>query len=270
VKKKRAKPRGHPKKKSYDTVADSKLLSSLSSSLRDDNAVTVLFIELTTVLEFGRPIVECTYMLETDACIIGSVADLVEATTTKVRHLSEGNHPEITAACEEMSEGQAAARDIFLQYSKTVWEPACNYYHSLFADNGPLGAALSLFQNLRLFKPSCAASANLQVLESNADSFAAAPLRLSPAEVRLLKTELPTYQAQSRGAAADASSLDFFAARKDSLPTLNKTLERACLLFPTSAFAERIFSILKSVLSDQRSNLLEETIEVEVMHRVNT
>jgi squalene cyclase len=122
---------------------------------------------------------------------------------------------------------------------------------------------------LRVFKPAFAAMASANALDQALDLIQATQLKVSPAELVLLKAELPVYQAQANGASADVAPLEFFAARQAVLPTLFKLLQRACLFYPSSAFAERCFSILNIIMSDQRSNILEETVETELLFRLN-
>ena len=101
-----------------------------------------------------------------------------------------------------------------------------------------------------------------------ADLIASLPLDLSAAEVIALNAKLPVYKAAAAGLAADVDLVDWWRLQAGTLPILTRAACMAMLIQPSSAGAERCFSILEQ-FSDQQGSMLNDVKELAVMLRHN-
>lgn len=86
-----------------------------------------------------------------------------------------------------------------------------------------------------------------------------------------LATELPTYLAAADGVTcySEDEKVSWWAAHRDTLPHWAALVKQLLLIQPSSAAAERVFSLLSS-LSSQQDRALEDYIEASVMIRYNS
>ena len=92
------------------------------------------------------------------------------------------------------------------------------------------------------------------------------PLQLDAKQVDAIKRELPAYQAIK--VSSDIDDVEFWRLHAVSMPQLSRCAQIAMLIQPSSAAAERAFSILES-FSDQQQQLLEDAKEAAVMLQYN-
>ena len=83
-----------------------------------------------------------------------------------------------------------------------------------------------------------------------------------------LNAKLPVYKAAAAGLAADVDLVDWWRLQAGTLPILTRAACMAMLLQPSSAGAERCFSILEQ-FSDQQGSMLNDVKELAVMLRYN-
>ena len=84
-----------------------------------------------------------------------------------------------------------------------------------------------------------------------------------------ISSELPTYITQASLSPAGIDILDFWKSCKLLIPTWVSGFRRLAALQPSSAAAERVFSILENVTTNSQSALLEDSLEVTLMRRYN-
>ena len=85
-----------------------------------------------------------------------------------------------------------------------------------------------------------------------------------PATITGLKTELPSYKAAVEDIDLSVDSLDWWKRHEQKLPNWCSALVQ-----PTSAAAERVFSLLQNSFSQRQSTSLEDYIETSIMLQYN-
>ena len=85
-----------------------------------------------------------------------------------------------------------------------------------------------------------------------------------------LANELPDYLAAVDGVTLgnEDEKVTWWAAQRETLPHWSALVKKLLLIQPSSAAAERVFSLLNS-MSSQQGNSLEDYIEASVMVRYN-
>ena len=86
-----------------------------------------------------------------------------------------------------------------------------------------------------------------------------------------LARELPYYLAAADGVvmANEEEKLAWWAAHSDTLPHWPGVVKKLLVIQPSSASAERVFSLLKNAFNDQQDNALKDYLEASVMIRYN-
>lgn len=141
----------------------------------------------------------------------------------------------------------------WLSYAKRCVEPGLNYFKMKF--NGELSGTVAAFKAARFFLP-------YKIHEMKPDASAIDDLKLFPfldnvAVLNGLKVELPSYLAK----AADVS-------QSHGGRTIQK-ISLVGLRQPSSAAAERVFSILKNSFGPQQDLSLQDYIECSLMLQYN-
>ena len=125
---------------------------------------------------------------------------------------------------------------------------------------------LQAFKAARLFVPS-------KVQEMNIDAQAVDTLAIFPffdsLELQHLKTELPSYIAACEDIDRSLDVLKFWKNHASSLPHWSTAASKVAVVQPSSAAAERVFSILRRSFSDTQNGSLQDLIETSVMLQCN-
>ena len=84
-----------------------------------------------------------------------------------------------------------------------------------------------------------------------------------------LKSELPIYMAKAHGLSIDANKLDWWKKHEAEVPLWSKSCKSILLLQPSSAAAERVFSLLSSSFNDRQTQALEDYVQTSIMLQYN-
>ena len=84
-----------------------------------------------------------------------------------------------------------------------------------------------------------------------------------------LKSELPNYQAAVEDVSPQIDPLEWWKHHSADLPKWASAAGRVALIQPSSAAAERVFSILASSFGKQQESSLEDYIQLSVMMQYN-
>ena len=84
-----------------------------------------------------------------------------------------------------------------------------------------------------------------------------------------LKTELPQYLAKAMGISVDYDPLQFWKLNSPQLPHWSSAARRILLVQPSSAAAERVFSMLTTSFGDLQNQSLTDYIELLLMLQYN-
>lgn len=152
-----------------------------------------------------------------------------------------------------------------MKYARLCIKPALDYYKEhLQAElmNVPLKA----FKSARLFDPHF-------LNKANPESFALTGLSAIPfiTENMLLalKEEYPLYMAAIEDLSSDCDILNFWKQYAANIPKWKEAAAKVLLLQPSSAAAERVFSLLKNSFGDQQLKSLEDYIEASLVIQYN-
>ena len=149
--------------------------------------------------------------------------------------------------------------------AKACVQPGLNFFREKFN--------IQFISNVRAFKAArFCCPVQVTALRPNARSLE--ELKNFPfvndAMVAALATELPQYIAAADGLVCnnEKEKLTWWAAHQDTLPQWSALVRKVLLVQPSSASAERVFSLL-ATLSAQQEAALEDYIEASVMVRYN-
>ena len=84
-----------------------------------------------------------------------------------------------------------------------------------------------------------------------------------------LKDEFPKYYVLAAEVSSDISSLDFWKDHTASIQIWSNTAQNVLLLQPSSAAAERVFSVLNNTFASKQLRALEDYVEASIMLQYN-
>ena len=127
---------------------------------------------------------------------------------------------------------------------------------------------LAAFKAARLFAPQ-----KIQQLQPTAltiDSLAVFPFLSDVSTLNALKAELPQYLSLTEDLSADYNSLHWWKLNERALPTWASCAQKVLCIQPSSAAAERVFSLLKVSFGNQQGLALQDYIETSLMLQFNS
>ena len=91
------------------------------------------------------------------------------------------------------------------------------------------------------------------------------------ATIASLVDELPRYLAKADGVqmTSERDKVAWWSSNSESLPHWSAVVKKVLLVQPSSAEAERVFSVMESLFNKQQDSALEETVEASVMLSFN-
>ena len=84
-----------------------------------------------------------------------------------------------------------------------------------------------------------------------------------------LKGELPSYVAKASDVSPEFDILEWWKRNSDGLPHWSLAATKVLVVQPSSAAAERVFSILSNSFTDKQEHSLEDYVEASVMLQYN-
>ena len=218
----------------------------------DDPAKTrKLKIEIATTVDAMEPFVKATYKLEGDGAL-----SLVAYQQPSMLYASVSNqhYSNVVAAVKAEAKGNATHEQQLINYSKACVQPAYDYFHLKF--NNDLKPVLVAFKAARLFSPS--KFHELKPSAADIDCLKAFPFLNSQPTIDGLKSEIPTYMAVSEDVLrllTDINPVAWWKSHAMELPKWANAFRLVLLVQPSSAAAERVFSILQRFTAQQQSSL---------------
>ena len=152
---------------------------------------------------------------------------------------------------------------MLLNYAENCVKPAYNYFKQKFEVE--LKPIVEIFKYARFFDP--AKIGELKPSSSDIDSLEVFPFLKNSLE--LLKRELPLYMAKADGVSQDLDKLEWWKNHQFELPNWSRACKTALLIQPSSAAAERVFSLLNNTFKDSQASALEDYIETSLMVQYN-
>ena len=230
--------------------------------LADPQKKILLQIELAVVVDVGEQFVKATYSLEGDGPLVFSSFEILSTLNASIHaaHL-----PNTQAVIHTIARSNSAAAQQLMVYAKKCVEPGLKYYQDRFA--GELSCVVAAFKAARLFLPQKVDE--MKPDASMVDTLKAFPFLNTSLILDGLKQELPSYLAKAEDISADTEPLAWWKKHAGQLPRWSSAACKVALVQPSSAAAERVFSLLKSTFGPQQDLSLQDYIECSLMLQYN-
>ena len=236
--------------------------AKLQAILNDPAKLRKLKVELAITVDAMRPFVNVTYKLEGD----GAISLIVyEQLSMLYASISTQHYPNVVAVAREEAAGNASHEQQLTAYARSCVQPAYSYFKSKF-DND-LKHAVACFKAARYFSPS--KCSELKPGVADIDSLRLFPFLDSQPVIDGLKAELPMYLAAVEDVSTEIDPVSWWKCHSVELPKWAGAFKYIILVQPSSAAAERVFSILQRFTAQQESSL-EDYVELSVMLQYNT
>ena len=225
-----------------------------------------LKVELAAVVDIGSYFVKGTYNLEGD----GILAVKCYEEILKIRNaINAKYYPNLQAVCRDAFPGNLVQQQQLIDYGFSCVQPGLLYFLDKFGTDTI--HPVSTFKAARLFSPTIITE--VQPTATDINTLNTFPF-LSEV-IEKLKEELPTYLARASAVASSCSgtlstaeTLEWWKNNSSELPYWSLAAQRVFLLQPSSAAAERVFSILNR-FGVTRTTSLEDYVEGTVMLQYN-
>ncbi len=238
-------------------VTTSKLRELLDDPLKFQN----LQLELAITIDAMDQFVKTTYFLEGDGPLSLYAYEKIKALYNCI---SVGHYPNSVAVAKKLAHGNPIVNNQLLTYAATCLIDAYTYFKRKF--DSDLHNAMELFKVARYFSP--AKVNELKPCASAIASFNICPF-IDNTVIIKLQEELPTYLAAAEDVAGDIDTTNWWKNHSNDLPQWSSIFKLIILIQPSSASAERVFSILQSSFQSQQESSLEDYIELSVMMQYN-
>ena len=231
--------------------------------LDDEPTCRKLKMELAIVVDSMEPFVKATYSLEGDGPL---VLVAYQRLSLLYSHILSEHYPNVAAVAKLLSRGNSAREKQLVAYAKACCVPAYSYFKEKF-DND-LKPIVLAFKAARYLSPSKVNE--LKPTAIDIDSLTAFPF-LNSEVIDGLKSELPEYLAAAEDVSDKVDVIEWWKSHEENgrLPYWTRTCRLVLLVQPSSAAAERVFSMLTNSFSPQQETSLEDYLELSVMLQYN-
>ena len=222
--------------------------TKLASIMNDPQKNVLLKIELSAIVDWGKPFVKATYSLEGDGELALECYDIIEEVRAAI---IVAYTPNVQAVVREMGAGNVSVEEQLLKYARSCVQPGIDYFEKQLSTS--LKDSLSIFKSARYFSP----QKLVPVLTDDV--------------VEKLKEELPAYLARvsDMAGATNISGIEWWKGMNDTLPQWASAARKVLLVQPSSAAAERAFSLLNSSFGSQQHHSLCDYVETSIMLQYN-
>ena len=148
-----------------------------------------------------------------------------------------------------------------MQYARSCIDHGLRYFNQKFTEE--LSGSVKAFKAARLFVPH--KLEELKPTPTDIDLLTAFPFLNEPSVLNRLKKELPAYIAKAADLSETIDPLAWWNKYHTELPNWFDAVRKAILVQPSSAAAERVFSILATSFGSQQDRALQDYIECSIM-----
>ena len=215
-------------------------------------------------------LIKTTYDLEGDGILAIVAFDALALLDERIRSFRVGHqHPMLTSVAREIAAGNAVVEAELAAHGRSILEPAWAYWND--KSTGDLHELRALFEACRLANPRkindidpLTVPALLQRFKFLHDDVYGVDL------VTPLMLELPVYRAEAAGLTDPERDVNaWWITQRDKVPHWWKLFCKVALLQPSSAAAERVFSMVDALFKEQQSRVLSDLVEGACMTRYN-
>ena len=237
------------------------ILPELQEILSDPQQHMLLKLELAATMDVGEHFVKATYFVEGDGPLIFSC---YEKLSTVNQACQAPHYPNVHAIAREDPGQNVAALE---RRAKACVELAITWFQRKF--NVDLYDLLMAFKAARLF---CPVSVQwLRPTDASVESLRAFPFLDSDEIINGPKAKLPDYLAAAEDVNVlnEEQKVQWWHRQEERLPRWATAVKQVLLIKPSSAVAERVFSILKASFNEQQDCALVDYIQASVMAQNN-
>jgi hypothetical protein len=228
-------------------------------------SMLLLKVELAAVIDLGEHFVKGTYRLEGDGYLVLSCYEEI----LKIRNAIRIEHyPNLQAIVRQAFPDNNDLQKQWVAYSIGCLQAGLDYFQNKLGNDSQLPVAA--FKAARLFSPFKVNE--IQPTAKDVDDLMAFPFLVD--EIDHLKAELPAYLALAADVNADVNILEWWKNHSSPgsdycLPHWSSAVQKVLLVQPSSAAAERVFSMLNQSFGEQQQNALEDLVETTIMLQCN-
>ena len=236
-------------------------LKRLREIMDDQPTQRKLKIEMAVTIDGMEPFVKATYFLEGDGPL---ALHAYERISSLFSAISTHHFPNVISVARALSNGNPSHERQLLAYADSCVQPAYSYFRQKFEHD--LKGCLDIFKAARLFSPS--KFNEMKPTVTDIDSLKVFTF-FDTSTIAGLKSELPSYAALTEDMSSAIDPLTWWRDHKDELPLWASACKCVLLLQPSSAAAERVFSILSNSFNSQQESSLEDYTELSVILQYN-
>ena len=223
-----------------------------------------LQMQLAATVEFGEPFVQATYRLEGDGPLSMKVYEEMRS-LSNFANAELLHQPSSAAMARTLSNGNDDHYQAWMQVAYDCLDPAVQYFNRRFAEGGALFPVMQAFRAARMLHPGKANE--MQPTVQDIGSLDAFPF-ITPQDIDVLRGELPAYLAAVEDAHSGIDPVVCWRGHPH-LEGWRSIFRKVLLVQPSSAAAERVFSLLQASFSDRQERALEDYIEASIMLQYN-
>ncbi len=250
----------HPFVRDHPDVG-ARLHDRLMVLLDDDDFMKLLKLEMAIVVDLGVHFVKATYDLEGDGPLAVSAYQILQGVSHAI---GQKHYPNFNAVLRSMDVTPKEAAQLKKQVQAGVQEPV-EYFLRKF--NVQHVDTVRAFKAARIFSPSSVNA--MQPGPAALEELRRIPAFDTDAIIGALQAELPAYLAAAEDVHADVDILQWWGERRDELPAFSSAFEKILLIQPSSAAAERVFSLLQASFDHLQEDALEDYLEASIMLQYN-
>ena len=218
---------------------------------------------MAVIVDVGKQFVQATYSLEGDSPLVFSAFEILSAVNESI---GTAHLPNTEAVIRAIAGSNSTASEQLMLYAKNCVKPGLSYYQDRFT--GDWSNVVVAFKAGRLFLPG-----KVSEIKPDAaviDTLKAFPFLDNSLILDSLKEELPSYlsKAEDVQVLQNTDILPWWKKHAEELPKWYAACKVA-LVQPSSAAAERVFSLLKSSYGQQQELTLQDHIECSLKLQYN-
>ena len=225
----------------------------------DRQKLFLLKLELAVMVDVGANFVKATYTLEGDGLLslisYDKIMEIREA-------IQLAHYPNLHAVVRETFPNHLPSQNQWVTYALGCVQPGINYFYANLRDDGIMKA----FKAARLFSPH--RMSEMRPSAGDINIVLAFPF-FNSGSVVSLQGELPTYLSLSADVDANVDVLKWWKDHHEELPQWSLAALKVLLIQPSSAAAERVFSLMKNAFGDQQQSSLQDLVTATLMVQYN-
>ena len=239
------------------------LRPKLLNFFHNPQTTSKLRIEIAATVDWGELFVKACYTLEGDGPLSLECFEIIDKVKAAV---AVENIPNVRGVANMLTrQPPQHPHEQWVEYARSCLKKGLDYFETQISTN--LKNALEVFKACRLILPQKVREIKPTSLSIDQD------LECLPffdgADKANLKEELPTYLSKVADLDDAYNPLEWWKINTSVLPHWSQAAKKVFLVQPSSAAAERVFSLLKSSFNEQQDNSLKDYVKSSLMLQYN-